>query len=64
MDLTQYLRIQAHANRLMNQRLHTAMATLPHAELQAPRTSFFPTLMATLNHILAVDRYYVAALIG
>lgn len=64
MDLRQYLRIQAHANRLMNQRLLAAMATLPNTELQAPRTSFFPTLMATLNHILAVDRYYVAALLG
>jgi hypothetical protein len=34
MDLPAYLRIQAHANRLMNQRLHAAMAPLPPAELQ------------------------------
>ena len=64
MDLTAYLRIQAHANRLMNQRLHAAMAPLSLAELQAPRSSFFPTLMATLNHILGVDLYYVAALLA
>lgn len=63
MDLPAYLRIQAHANRLMNQRLHAAMAVLPSAEWHAPRTSFFPTLMATLNHILGVDRYYIAALL-
>jgi len=61
-DLAQALRIQAHANRLANQRLHAAMAPLTSAELHAPRTSFFPSLMATLNHILAVDRYYIAAL--
>jgi uncharacterized damage-inducible protein DinB len=56
------LRIQAHANRLANHRLHTAMQPLPADELQAPRTSFFPTLAATLNHILAVDLYYIGVL--
>ncbi len=63
MDLPAYLRIQAHANLLMNQRLHAAMAPLPAAELHAPRTGFFPSLMATLNHVLVVDRYYIAALL-
>lgn len=62
MEALQLLRIQAHANRLANLRLHTAMAPLTWAELHAPRTSFFPTLMATLNHILAVDQYYVGVL--
>ena len=61
-DLAHTLRIQAHANRLANQRLHTAMAPLTAAELHAPRASFFPSLMATLSHILAVDLYYIAAL--
>ena len=56
------LRIQAHANRLANLRLHTAMAPLSQPDLDAPRTAFFPTLMATLNHILAVDQYYVGVL--
>jgi uncharacterized damage-inducible protein DinB len=60
----QLLRIQAHANRLANLRLHSAMAPLGFTELHAPRTSFFPTLMATLNHILAVDQYYVGVLHG
>jgi uncharacterized damage-inducible protein DinB len=64
MQLTHVLRIQAHANRLANHRLHAAMAALPPAELHAPRTAFFPTLMATLNHILGVDGYYVACLAG
>jgi uncharacterized damage-inducible protein DinB len=56
------LRIQARANRLANLRLHTAMAQLPAAELHAPRVGFFPSLLATLNHILAVDLYYIAVL--
>lgn len=63
-DLPRSLRIQAHANALANLRLHAAMATLTRDELHATRTSFFPSLMATLNHILAVDRFYVAALHG
>ena len=58
------LRIQAHANRLANHRLLTAMAVLGAADLHATRTSFFPTLMATLNHILEVDQYYIDVLHG
>jgi len=58
------LRIQARANRLANHRLHAAMESLSREELHAPRAGFFPTLMATLNHILGVDRYYVGALHG
>ena len=57
-------RIQARANRLANHRLHAAMAALAPAEFHAPRTSFFPSLAATLNHILAVDGYYIGALHG
>ena len=58
------LRIQAHANCLANLRLHTAMAVLSPADLLATRTSFFPTLMATLIHILMVDQYYIDVLHG
>ncbi len=63
-DLLNYLRIQVHANRLANHRLHAAMAPLTREALHAPRVSFFPSLMATLQHILAVDVYYIAALYG
>jgi uncharacterized damage-inducible protein DinB len=58
------LRIQGRANRLSNLRLHEAMAALGTADLHAPRVSFFPSLMATLNHILGVDQYYVGVLHG
>src|SRR5260370_40575795 len=34
------------------------------AELVAPRTGFFPSLRATLNHILIIDRFYVDAMEG
>ena len=64
MNLIDTLRIQAHANRLINLRLHRAMAMLPDAEFHAPRVGFFPSLAATLNHILGVDLYYVACLEG
>jgi uncharacterized damage-inducible protein DinB len=62
--LLRILRIQAHANRLMNHRLHQAMEPLTALELQAPRVGFFPSLLATLNHVLEVDGYYVGALAG
>jgi len=62
MQLADQLRIQAHANRLANHRLHSAMAALPEADFHAPRTSFFPSLGQTLNHLLAVDLYYIGAL--
>jgi uncharacterized damage-inducible protein DinB len=62
MDLLQHLRIQAHANRLANRRLHEAMMSLSRDDFHAARTSFFPSLALTLNHILAVDLYYLGAL--
>lgn len=55
---------QARANRLANRRLLGAVALLSDAEFHAPRTSFFPSLALTLNHVLAVDHYYLAALYG
>lgn len=64
LDLPEALRIQARANRLANLRLHAALATLDDNALHARRTSFFPSIMGTLNHLLAVDGYYVSALRG
>lgn len=56
--------IQARANRLANRRLLAAVAQLSDADFHAPRTSFFPSLAQTLNHLLAVDLYYIGALHG
>ncbi|WP_140626068.1 DinB family protein [Methylibium rhizosphaerae] len=62
LTLIAQLRTQARANRLINHRLHEAMAPLSEADFHAPRVSFFPSLAETLNHVLLVDRYYLAAL--
>ena len=62
--LLAHLRTLARANLLANRRLHSACLQLTDGELAAPRTGFFPSLRATLNHILIVDWYYVAALHG
>jgi uncharacterized damage-inducible protein DinB len=64
MDLPTLLRVQAHANHLANRRLHAALAALPDDEFEAPRIGFFPSIARTLNHILAVDGYYIGALHG
>jgi uncharacterized damage-inducible protein DinB len=62
MELLAFLRTQARANRLANHRLHAAMRTLSRDAFHAPRTSFFPSLAKTLDHILLVDTFYLAAL--
>lgn len=59
-----YLRSMARNNRWANHRLLAACAALTQAELDMRRTSFFPSLTATLNHILIIDRFYVDALEG
>jgi uncharacterized damage-inducible protein DinB len=64
MDLLQHHCISARANRMANRRLHLAIGQLSRDEFHAPRTSFFPSLAETLNHILAVDTYYLDALEG
>ncbi len=57
-------RALARANALANHRLLTACVGLRKGEFEAPRTGFFPSLKATLNHILVVDWFYVDALEG
>ena len=52
----------ARNNAWSNRRLHAACAQLSQADFEAPRTSFFPTLQATLNHIYTVDAYYLDGL--
>ena len=44
--------------------LFRSVAQLSDDEFHAPRTSFFPSLALTLNHLLNVDHYYIAALEG
>lgn len=58
------MRAQARNNAWANHRLLNACAGLTQAELVAPRVGFFPSIRATLNHILIVDHFYVDALEG
>lgn len=63
-SLLQTLRALARNNAWANLRLHRACSALTQAEFAAERTGFFPSVQATLNHILIVDRFYVDALEG
>ncbi len=54
----------AYNNAWANHRLISACEKLTQEEFEAERVSFFPTLKATLNHNLTVDRFYVDALEG
>ncbi|HEY1959987.1 MAG TPA: DinB family protein [Polyangiaceae bacterium] len=49
-------------NAWANHRLLGAVVRLSQGELAAKRTSFFPSIKATLNHVVTVDWYYVDAL--
>src|SRR5689334_16417361 len=63
-SLLQALRGMAYNNAWANHRLLSACAALSQEELEAPRTGFFPSIQATLNHILIIDLFYVDALEG
>lgn len=54
----------AYNNGWANHRLLSACEQLTQAEFAAPRSGFFPSIQATLNHILVVDWFYVDALEG
>src|SRR5258708_32885752 len=64
MDAVLPYRAMAYNNGWANHRLLAACARLSQADFVAPRTGFFPSLRATLNHILIVDRFYVDAMEG
>ncbi len=63
-DSTRIFKKLARNNRLANLRLHHACLQLTADELVAPRTSFFPTIRKTLNHIYLVDLFYLDAMKG
>lgn len=60
--LPHHLATMAFNNAWSNHRLLQSCARLSHAEFVATRTSFFPSIKATLNHNVIVDWYYVDAL--
>lgn len=64
MSALRFVRKLAYANMLANDRLHEAIARLAPGEFEETRTGFFPSLIATLNHILIIDWFYIDALEG
>ena len=63
-SLIQALQAMACNNAWANHRLLSACVGLSQAEFEASRTGFFPSIQATLNHILVIDWFYVDALEG
>jgi uncharacterized damage-inducible protein DinB len=57
-------RSMAYNNAWANHRLLTACRKLSNEAFVARRTSFFPSIRATLNHVLVIDWFYVDALEG
>ena len=64
METVSPFRAMAYNNAWANHRLLAACARLSQDDFTAPRVGFFPSLRATLNHILIVDRFYVDAMEG
>ena len=62
MALVAHFRAMARNNAWANHRLLEACAGLGEDDYKARRTSFFPSIHLTLNHILLVDWYYLDAL--
>lgn len=62
--LVDHFLAMARNNAWANHRLLSACEALSSEEFAATRTSFFPSIRRTLNHILDVDLYYIDALEG
>lgn len=60
--LSHHFLTMAYNNAWANFRLAKACAQLSQDDFIASRTSFFPSIKATLNHLLIVDWVYVEAL--
>lgn len=61
-SLAHHFATEAYQNAWANHRLLRACSQLTKEEFAAKRTSFFPSIKATLNHILTVDWYYLEML--
>jgi uncharacterized damage-inducible protein DinB len=62
MTLSRHFHQMACNNAWANHRLLSACLRLAPEAFAAKRTSFFPSIVATLNHVLTCDWYYVDAL--
>ena len=57
-----YFLMMALNNAWANQTLYAAFGGLADGDFTAPRPGFFPSLSETMNHIYAVDLFYIDAL--
>ncbi|MFI5297593.1 MAG: DinB family protein [Polyangiales bacterium] len=62
MSLRDHFLQMARNNAWSNLRIYDACRKLDAAALSAPRTSYFPSLFATLRHVWIVDEYYADGL--
>jgi uncharacterized damage-inducible protein DinB len=58
-SMVAHLRRMARNSLWSNDRLYRAVTSLGPGEFAARRTSFFPSIGATLNHVLSVDIFYL-----
>jgi len=61
-SLARHFVVEAYNNAWANHRLLKACCELTAQDFAAKRTSFFPSIKATLNHILTVDWFYLEIL--
>ena len=61
-SLARHFATEAYNNAWANHRLLKACCALTPEDFSAQRTSFFPSIKATLNHILTVDWFYLEML--
>lgn len=59
MSLLNHFQRMARNNLWSNDRIYRAVLALAPEEFAAERTSFFPSIRETLNHILLVDLFYL-----
>ncbi|MDX8411791.1 MAG: DinB family protein [Mariprofundaceae bacterium] len=57
--MTQYLHRMARYNQWMNRRLCAVARELPDRELTRDRGAFFGSILATLNHIMVADLFWL-----
>jgi uncharacterized damage-inducible protein DinB len=60
--LAHHFLAMAYNNAWANHRLLKACCCLSQADFVSTRTSFFPSIKSTLNHLLTVDWFYIDAL--
>ncbi|MEO1612970.1 MAG: damage-inducible protein DinB, partial [Pseudomonadota bacterium] len=58
-DLLENFRLSARNNRYANAMIATACEELGAEGVWAKGVNFFPSIGATLNHLIAIDRYYI-----